>query len=188
MIIDPKEFSKGMAKAGCGLLAGAAMTAVCVGASILLSKRNDEQPEDDDSNQSYDDGFDGLGAAMSYDEELKDQMSELARDKTDEIANDLCDNNMQDFVSVIYYLEGLTNDLKAAQLTGCLPGSVNKVIEQYNDATLVADKVSFFLENYYYIIHSWFSVVEALDENSRYEAISTGRLPDDFVYHLYLND
>lgn len=188
MIIDPKEFSKGMAKAGYGLLAGAAMTAVCVGASILLSKRNDEQPDDDDSSQSYDDGFDGLGAAMSYDEELKAQMSELARDKSDKIGAALYINDRKEFISAISYLEGLTNDLISAPLTSLtsyLPSYVIKVIDQYNNAQLTTDKVSFLMDNYYYIIHAWFIAVEALDEPARSEALNNGRLPRDFASHTY---
>ena len=216
MTVDLNGFSKGMTKAGYGLIASAAMTAVFIGASILLSKRNDGRFDDNDDNddgqsdgspaQSHDDSDDGLegleaamsyddefiddlDAAMSYDEVLKAQMSELAQDKSDKIRYDLyMMNDRKDFMSAISYLDGLTNDLISAplaSLTGCLPDHVIKIIGQYTDAQSIADKMSFLMDNYYCIIHAWFSAVEALDERARSEALDNGRLPKNFSSHTY---
>lgn len=210
MTVDLNGFSKGMTKAGYGLIASAAMTAVFVGASILLSKRNDGRLDDNDNNdnddgspaQSHDDGLEGLEAAMSYDDEfiddldaamsydevLKAQMSKLAQDKSDKIRCDLYMNDRKDFISAISYLDGLTNDLISAplaSLTGCLPDHVIKIIGQYTDAQSIADKMSFLMDNYYCIIHAWFSAVEALDERARSEALDNGRLPKNFSSHTY---
>lgn len=207
MNIDFNGFTKDMTKAGYGLIAGAAMTAVFVGASILLSKRNDDQLDDNDdgqsddgSAQSHDDRLEGLGAAMSYDEELdgldsamsydevlKAQMSKLAQDKSDKIRYDLM-NDRKAFISAISYLDGLTNDLISAPLTSLtryLPDHVIKIIGQYTDAQSIADKMSYLMDNYYCIIHAWFIVVGALDERARSEALNNEKLPKDFSSHTY---